>query len=1132
MAFIDSNINKSWLNNLPLGGISRNTIPGIFYIKNTLDIGTTTYNFNKNYQFVTSATSSGTIQSINITYDAPFKLNATYSTPQITNGSGGVELYSYSKPLTSAPSNTLINYGAAESFRFASILGTNINDISFVINGFKPYKYLNRVINHATQPNGWLYDNNDNSYIWTYSSSSDQNFITSGTGMTKNPNMWQGKNCIVKNIDDAFDIFNFECHFEKFTTDSYVNIYLIKSDLISTVTNLDFTNGLLGTVITNGTFSKTSLNATNTDGTKNSLIFVANETNTSYFKLTNITVTGTYHDANNNLSQTTINNNIIDYNNYNDASYFYTANVNGATYSINSKVGNGTFKSGIWENGIWNSGWRNDTEVKDFNEISSAVATSDASWKIELRGMTQSVENFNVGDVVSVGNIIAIDINDNRKLLKDYYKIESVNVVNDAVPPYGSIVINLDTIFPYRRIEKDSTNHKIKITKNVWLSGAFFNGYFSGVWNNGLFKGFPLLTEMYNTQWIDGFFNGGHFNSNYASDYDIKHIGPRENCSNGFMNISIITETTLVAGDLIIIELLDFVNNIIGGIYNGVAKVMNVTRVVSNNISYDVITIDKKSVGKPSISNSITTPSLGKVLRYTGSGLIQNCKFYDNNRSQIKSAESGYSPAVFSFNSWMEVNYDTSRSVTLGRDFRTYEPLTEKSINRNNLFGYPTYDILASSSRFRNANTLEGQTYKLGTKYKVYNNFIGDFSKFNEPFNPTIVNGLVNFTDAGWVFSYATSSNLTFNRTESIVSLGTSYSQAFIDAGVTGDELYITAINDGAVLNNDFITLDKFRYSVVEFDIITYSVANYNYTYLNTNGTTADFPVLNLSNLNYDISTIDNNGTLEQTYNKMTYLPITDNVNHLLTSNSYRLDSVENMTPEKWGGFGESLSTKKYEYFYNKTDLMLDIVGNGLQGVSQSMVIIDNINTYEVDMIPFFKYYEEKNIFKGIQIPIQGLSPEIDYLESDFVFIDNVTISVDTLEDSIVTVELNVCSDVNIDDLVTVVQLTNIDLTSTTPTSYTFINAINGGEPGSATCSTTLTSIQWIIPPSLSITNEDTLYPTLSNLSPNPGIYSIKVIVGNNGQTSTSVCTIRVKMEADFASIDWNDQDFLTENSI
>jgi hypothetical protein len=35
-----------------------------------------------------------------------------------------------------------------------------------------------------------------------------------------------------------------------------------------------------------------------------------------------------------------------------------------------------------------------------------------------------------------------------------------------------------NTTFPYRRIERDSDNHRIKVTKNIWLSGHSSMGTF------------------------------------------------------------------------------------------------------------------------------------------------------------------------------------------------------------------------------------------------------------------------------------------------------------------------------------------------------------------------------------------------------------------------------------------------------------------------------------------------------------------------------------------------------------------------------------------------------------------------------------------------------------------------------
>jgi hypothetical protein len=50
--------------------------------------------------------------------------------------------------------------------------------------------------------------------------------------------------------------------------------------------------------------------------------------------------------------------------------------------------------------------------------------------EVKIKGSLESTSFFK-GDKVSVGNIVAIDINDNRKLLKDYYRV--INKVNRLI---------------------------------------------------------------------------------------------------------------------------------------------------------------------------------------------------------------------------------------------------------------------------------------------------------------------------------------------------------------------------------------------------------------------------------------------------------------------------------------------------------------------------------------------------------------------------------------------------------------------------------------------------------------------------------------------------------------------------
>ena len=1310
MSFIDTNSALSWEYDNTLGGIKRKVIlpDNIKYIKSSVN---NPYLFTqlKNYQFLTGITGSVALGTFSIQFDAPFT-NNTISLRNSVLTNGGVKFYNYNSPNYSLSTKTLIKYGSDNSFNQSAIISSRVNELSFLINGFREFTYLDRDITTSSQPSGWFYDTmpgdfepSYNIFLSATTSSISPSYSIFGSGL----NTISTKNYIAKYIE--YDTFNLDFKFYTSTPVKMV-MYLLTLDKLGGDPIQDWGSHIIGSFSTTDNYPYLGLVGTNYDGSKNYLVFscdlaqflpgknsvLIGATQTLVdisCKLSDINIYGTYHPTSNNrLSLTDTTTNPIGLS-VSNATYSYTLLNNGGTFSIPSRIGNGAFRSGIWENGVWNNGWRDDTNVKDFDDVYLSILTaSDVSWKIEIRGAVSAIDGFATGSNVSIGNIVAIDINDNRKLLKDYYQIESLGIDNgnpqNGVAPYGWIRVNLDTSFPYRRIEKDSPNHKIKVTKNVWLSGGFFNGYFSGVWNNGLFKGYPLLTEMFDSHWIDGLFDGGRFNSSYSVNYEFIGIGPKEACSNNFMNLTFPTKTPFLAGDYIFLTLdallLDRLDT---DIYSGVCQIVDVKGATGSTFTDgQIITINKRSIGLPSyldetIDNGIYVYPAGSAYRYTASSVIQNFKFYDNNRSKIKSSDSQLSSAVFNFNSWIDVNYDDTRSVTLGRDFRAYEPLTGKSVNRNNLYGYPTYDILSSASRFRDSNSLDTKLYKLGTKYKVFTDFIGNDSQFNEPFNDL---DFSNFINAGWTYSYVKPSNLTLKRTETLITLNDSQSTALLNSGVTGDELYVTASNTGFILNNNNININKSRYSVVEFDVITYSVANINYNYDNPdiyqersisnlglsfsesigsgyltasytlNGTTtvevddilvmvdiygdvigttinlvapngkiinlkkigtglgnrltqtkfslrevyekfsyittpyslsnntvsysdtyqmdkeigqgaapflsdtkllselitdngnqsiygkwtlyvkynstatnvcdltdwsidiqykqlvtidneptSSFPMLNFSNLNYDITTQLSGYDNVQVYKKMNYLPISNNVNHLTAQNTFRLDSVELATPARWGGFGKNQKTKKYEYFYNKTDMMLNITGNGATGASTSMVVLDNLNMYEVDMIPFFKYFENDNIYKGVVFPYVGTSPEIDYASSDFVFIDNISIGLDSINPVAVDTTFINCGTVSYGNLLLSARIKGISLTYTQSTSglpttsYQFVNMTSIDFPlGSVTCSTTFDDITWSITPttpglpqpSLSLT--DTLYPLVSGLTAG-GSYTI-----------------------------------------
>ncbi len=225
---------------------------------------------------------------------------------------------------------------------------------------------------------------------------------------------------------------------------------------------------------------------------------------------------------------------------------------------ISTRFGNGIFTSGtassyssIWENGVWNEGIRFDKNVyafsglgyfsktekpfafagnldikkvkignnaSDLDKNMTKMKPSGRTWVVVLRRAIGFVEYegfsinqydrkidefFKVGDKVIVGNVVSTDLNGKRRLIRDPFTV--VQILGDLI--YLQVTLN----FPIRKVDKDSDEHLIYVSKNIWLNGAFLNGLFKGIWSNGLFKGRPYITRMVDSQWIDGRFEGGRF---------------------------------------------------------------------------------------------------------------------------------------------------------------------------------------------------------------------------------------------------------------------------------------------------------------------------------------------------------------------------------------------------------------------------------------------------------------------------------------------------------------------------------------------------------------------------------------------------------------------------------------------
>lgn len=597
---------------------------------------------------------------------------------------------------------------------------------------------------------------------------------------------------------------------------------------------------------------------------------------------------------------------------------------NGNIISIN--FGNGVFRSGVWENGVWNNGyrskeWFNEPDYLRFSNILGSFLTlqngqivnsspsyndnftyklDDYTWNITLQGI-DSVTSLKVGDKVSIGNIVAIDVNEDRKLIKDFYRVTRVNT-ND-----NTISVSLTTNFPIRRLEKDSDKHLIYITKNIWLSGAFLNGVFKGVWNNGLLKGYPSISIIQDSHFISGRFDGGRF---------VSRIAPSDPLTSEYQT-----------------------------------------------------------------------------------GLIQSFEFIDNNVSGIVKDDLNPPTQWKKYLSYIDVNYlgNTSSSTNLNQDATTLNfensenPSNPGQIstyayfkNSDNLKGSITYDVLDSESQFRNAYILNSKIYKLGMKYKRYENLTpndGNFTRAltnnypNVPFNSINI-GVDNLTSDGWTYSYLP---LGFNS-----SFFTSYSGPLIESNVniqTLNNLHLT-LTQSQLNIPDLFYLSNGRFSFKNEDVTTLPARYY-------------IVELDLASFSYFTTSIANSGWFDNT--------------ELLLS----ISTNENLrTSLKMGTSVNELFTEgliKRQYFYNIQELKLEYnsfsafgyngpaTGNPVSFTPETLdMYINNFSIIEVDKIPFFKYAEESDVDFRIKTPYFATAPFIDYTNTNFDFVGNVNLTFDS----------------------------------------------------------------------------------------------------------------------------------------
>lgn len=564
---------------------------------------------------------------------------------------------------------------------------------------------------------------------------------------------------------------------------------------------------------------------------------------------------------------------------------------------VSIQFGNGRFKGGVWENGVWNNGWRNDDTLTRciVYPVASYVKMSKKTHRLQLQFLDQNQSLFRVGDWVSVGNITSIDINSNRRLIKDKFKVIFIGTTN--------IVLEIDLNFPIHEIVQDSNLHLIYLSRNVWLSGAFLNGYFNGIWNYGLFKGFPYITSMKNSHFIDGMFDGGHFLSTTAS-------GPS-----------------------------------------------------------------------------------GSTYQQYNTGLIQNFEFKDNNRVKLspttdRSTLVGTRKNSFNYDSWIDVNYVLESQTNLYQDQNIYSDTVGLGayyhgvISKANLNGFITYDILSSKSHFRNGFDNTTKTYNLGIKYTKYVNYLDQIGDFNTLFSNKIpALGLSNFINDGWTYSsqvggstgtYSFSPSIMLdaskfyllNEDNTFNIISTTYA---IDpaTGLSAAYYPSTSIQQYILLDNtNTFDVPNQRYTMYEYEILSFT------------GFAGPSPYGSRSFADSSL------GIFYPPAITSLIMPATWSTTQLVVNTLWNNNPV------------------KREFFYNRHGLEMLIEAGSITGTEPYPMRIKfgKIHFYEIDMIPFFSYTgcTTSYIDSEIRLPWTAIAPYIDYSSSNFNYIGNIDITVDS----------------------------------------------------------------------------------------------------------------------------------------
>ena len=685
---------------------------------------------------------------------------------------------------------------------------------------------------------------------------------------------------------------------------------------------------------------------------------------------------------------------------------------------IATRFGNGVFTSGtssafssVWENGVWNEGLRYDKYVYSFDNLDifpgttkpysfqgyidrrspkvgnipsvrdnnlTKIKTSSKNWIISLTrtigyihydGSIVNQQNFNVidyfkvGDRVSVGNVVSLDLNNNRKLIRDYFTV--IQVSDDII----RLQVTLN--FPIRRISKDSDDHLIYISKNIWLNGAFLNGLFKGVWNNGLFKGSPYITKMIDSQWIDGRFDGGLFRGLTLSveDGDVTD----EN-----------RQIDIYPSGLI--QNFIFKDNNIG---------FSNSEFFNNYLKYNSW-----------IDVNYFTSSMTNIYRDS----IYWDKYLETNKSTLNYNGYPTKDVLSSISSFKNTFNDDIKDYSLGWKYQVYDDYID-----NPFFNYPINSTQSFVTGLYESD-VDGliESFQMGATYSIPGLY--RFTK-NNKWRTSILTPTYNISNiSGVSFAPFLSANTSVDNIDRLkISSSIRNSRPFL------------------LENDNTKNIPKFRYSIIEFEMNHQAINNrFKYPYLLNEpqaklfkgGPSNDDDIVEYISAVPDI--VGHNQTSEII--KKEYFYNKPSLQMVMAQTLYFYDVIYGglaFTSNPGLTAGDLIYVSKRDVnqnihvngFFTVTNFTIDTTFGYIVYVNPSVGLplytstptgtdggivfllkpytneFKYIKMYEVDAIPFFYYAGEDRINQAILSPFSAVAPQINYSDSDFSLIDSINIT-------------------------------------------------------------------------------------------------------------------------------------------